>query len=57
METEKRKYVITNEYDDNRFIALLSEDQLKFLEWLSEKDLLTGDIYWDKLDEADVDFQ
>jgi len=57
MVTEKRKYVITNGYDNNRFIALLSEDQLKFLGWLHENDLLTDDVYWDKLEETEIDFQ
>jgi hypothetical protein len=57
METEKRKYVITNGFDNNRFIALLSEDQLKILEWLSENELLPCDVYWDKLEEAEIDFQ
>ena len=54
MET-KRKYVISR--DCEKYVALLSEEQLKFLEWLAEEDLLIDEVYWDILEEVEVDFE
>lgn len=54
-EEAKRKYVISRGYE--KYIALLSEEQLKFLDWLSKNDLLVEEVCWDRLEEIEVDFE